>query len=69
MTSHNPKFDTDAKLAPVPDASDRNRVRAVRPTAQEADTFEISDDQATGGDPYNSTGQHVIMKIKQEFPE
>ncbi|HNP65024.1 MAG TPA: hypothetical protein PKH39_13895 [Woeseiaceae bacterium] len=69
MNSHNPKSNTVAKPAPMRIASDRNEVRVLRSTLQEAERLEISDDQDSGGDPYNSTGQHIVMKIKQESPE
>lgn len=69
MNSHNPKSDSAAKPAPVAIASDHSEARVMQSDLQEADSLEISDEQDLGGDPYNSTGQHVIMKIKQEFSE
>ncbi len=69
MNSHNPKPDAAAKPAAVAIASDHSEARVMRADRQEAADLEISDEQDFGGDPYNSTGQHVIVKIKQDFSE
>ena len=43
--------------------TDHKGVQILRTTGLQGIEFEISDDEAdTGGDPYNSTGQHCVIK-------
>jgi hypothetical protein len=35
----------------------------------EAAELSISDDDDKGSDPYNSTGQHVIIKVKNDLQD
>ena len=45
------------------DAGPEN-VRVLQVGIIEANDLAISDDLNTGGDPYNSTGQHVIIESR-----
>lgn len=63
MNSHNPKPDTSTKVAAVRIESDQNDKPVVQPDLPDADQLAISDDDF-GGDPYNSTGEYVILKAK-----
>lgn len=69
MNSHNAKTDSQAKLESVRIETDHDDVRVVKTKLKDAAELSISDDQDDGGDPYNSTGQHVILKIKRGSPD
>ncbi len=65
MNSHNAKMDTQAKIESVRVETGHDNVRVLKSTPQESAEMSISDDLENGGDPYNSTGQHAILKIKR----
>jgi hypothetical protein len=65
MNSHNPKPQSVAPGKLVRIETDRNDVRVLRSRLRELDELAIVDDYDNGGDPYNSTGQHIALKIKQ----
>ena len=69
VNSHNPKTNAEAKVTTVRIESDHENVRVIKSNLQEADELSISDDPDAGGDPYNSTGQHVILKAKRDLPD
>lgn len=64
MNSHNSKTATTDKDAGNRVVTDRKDVRVIRSSLTGIETLAISDDDDRGGDPYNSTGQHVIIKLK-----
>ena len=64
MNSHNTKTEKAANDDPVRFESDADSVRVVRLDLTESADLAIADDLNPGGDPYNSTGQHVIIKSK-----
>lgn len=69
VNSHNAKSDAETKATSVQVEPDQDDVRVIRSNLKEAEALSISDDLDAGGDPYNSTGQHVVLKIKQEYPD
>lgn len=69
VNSHNAKSNAETKVGSVQGESDQDDVRVIGSNLTEADELSISDDLDAGGDPYNSTGQHVVLKIKQEYPD
>ncbi len=66
MASHNSKLDTQTKFAAARIDLEQKGVRVVQSNLQEAEQLSISSDLDCGGDPYNSTGQHVILKAKRD---
>ena len=64
MNSHNTKTEPAPGIKSVRIASDEEDVRVVSANLIEAAELSISDDDDLGSDPYNSTGQHVIIKAK-----
>jgi hypothetical protein len=47
----------------------RTEAQIVRTTSTTGGQLSISDDVDLGGDPYNSTGQHIVLKAKQVLPD
>jgi hypothetical protein len=45
------------------------KVRVLDSEVSDADELAIDDDFECGGDPYNSTGQHVILELTQDDSE
>jgi len=69
VDSHNTKTEklvTD-KAANMDDYDES--VRVVQLDLIESSDLAIEDDVNTGGDPYNSTGQHVIIKPKIDLED
>lgn len=64
MNSHNTKAESGPELKSVRIASDEDDVRVVSANLLEAAELSISEEDDKGSDPYNSTGQHVIIKVK-----
>jgi len=68
MNSHNAKLATAARKAPVQVDADLHDVKVLRSSIKDVDGLEdvdgltIADDFDIGGDPYNSTGAHCIIK-------
>lgn len=69
MNSHNAKTETAENKATVRIESDHGDVRVLRSRLADANNLSIADDYDNGGDPYNSTGQHVILKSKKSAKE
>ena len=61
MNSHNPKTEAVVKNVTVQIAANEEESRIVNENLIESAELAISDDDM-GSDPYNSTGQHVIIK-------
>ena len=68
MDSHDTKTDKVVTHDVVGSETDQENVRVLQLDLIAANDLAIADDQNTGGDPYNSTGQHVIItsRIKLE---
>ena len=47
----------------------RNNVQVLHSELNEVDELAIDEDFDRGGDPYNSTGQHVIIRPKKNAAE
>ncbi|MDJ0813353.1 MAG: hypothetical protein QNJ23_06475 [Woeseiaceae bacterium] len=62
MDSHNSGKHTRHTLATL-DAMDK-RSRAANVDFTDEPELSVADDVDVGGDPYNSTGRHVIIKSK-----
>ncbi len=62
MNSHNAKLATAIPNAPVRVDTDLHDVQVLRSSIKDVDGLAIADDFDIGGDPYNSTGQHCIVK-------
>ena len=69
MNSHNAKMDTVVSKESVRIETDHKDVRILRSSLVDADELAIEDNYDTGGDPYNSTGQHVVIKSTKEDRE
>ena len=69
MNSHNAKIDEVANKESVTIETDHKDVRVLRSGVVDANGLAIADDYDNGGDPYNSTGQHVIVKLKTQSEE
>ena len=69
MNSHNTKTEKAANDDSVRYESDADSVRVVRLDLTESADLAIADDLNPGGDPYNSTGQHVIIKSKLKLED
>ncbi len=48
---------------------DQDEVRVIGSRLHEAAELSISEDDDAGSDPYNSTGQHVIIKSKIDLQD
>ena len=63
MNSHNAKTEAVVKNVTVQIAANEEDARVVNANLIESSCLAITEDD-TGSDPYNSTGQHVIIKAK-----
>jgi len=62
--------ETAARKAPVQVETDlRNNVQLIDSEMNNAEELEIDDDFDSGGDPYNSTGSHVIIQLQEDADE
>lgn len=64
MSSHNPKAESVVVPETVNIVSEREDVRAINSHPSTSDEISIAEDDDAGTDPYNSTGQHVIIKSR-----
>lgn len=64
MNSRNTNRQPDEKVEAVRIVAEKGDVRVIRSGLVGPQTLAISDDNDRGKDPYNSTGQHVILKTK-----
>jgi len=61
VDSHNTKTDKVVTIEVVGSEAGQEDVRVLQMDLIEVNDLAIADDLNTGGDPYNSTGQHVII--------
>jgi hypothetical protein len=61
VDSHNTKTDKVVTDEVVRSEAGQEDVRVLQMDLIEVNDLAIADDLNTGGDPYNSTGQHVII--------
>ena len=64
MDSHNTKTDKVVTNEVVRSEAGQEDLRVLQMDLIEVNDLAIADDLNTGGDPYNSTGQHVIIKAR-----
>ena len=64
MDSNNSKSDTEAQRETVRSGTDHKDLRKIRLNLLDESELSIAEDYDSGGDPYNTTGQHVIIKPK-----
>ena len=69
MNSHNPKTESVIRSESVRITDDREEVRVIKSGLHEATELSISEDDDIGSDPYNSTGQHVIIRSKIDLQD
>jgi hypothetical protein len=62
MNSHNAKLVTAARNAPIKVDTDLHDVQVLRSSIKDVESLAIADELDSGGDPYNCTGQHCIIK-------
>ena len=61
---------TVARKVPVQvEVALRNNVQVIDSEVDNADKLAIDEDFDTGGDPYNTTGSHVIIKQENDADE
>ncbi len=64
MNSHNTKTETVGGKEPARTETDQDEPRVLKTTLVDLNELSIVENYDIGGDPYNSTGQHVIIKSK-----
>ncbi|MDH3612420.1 MAG: hypothetical protein OEU90_15615 [Gammaproteobacteria bacterium] len=69
MNSHKTKTGTVVITESVRIETDQKEPRVLRSKLVDANELSLADDFDIGGDPYNSTGQHVIVKPKTDIEE
>jgi hypothetical protein len=61
---------TVARKAPVQVEIDlRNKVQVLDSELSEIEELAIDEDFDSGGDPYNTTGSHVILQLQEDADE
>lgn len=69
MNSHNAKTESVIKSESVRTGTEKEDVRVIESRLVGAAELSISEDCDQGGDPYNSTGQHVIIKSRIDLQD
>ena len=64
MISHRMKTSMVLSNEPVRIETDHKDMRVLKLEFVDADELSIVDDYDTGGDPYNTTGQHLVIKSR-----
>jgi len=64
MNSHNTKTESVVRNEVVRIVADRDDVRVIRSNLMGIAALSISEDDDKGNDPYNNTGQHVVIRLK-----
>jgi len=64
VNSNNAKTESPDRKVAIRIVAERDDVRVIRSRLVGPDELAISEDDERGGDPYNSTGQHVVIKMK-----
>jgi hypothetical protein len=66
MNSHNTDSDLVAGNKPADSVADEDETRAIKTSLFDAADLAVSEEDDKGSDPYNSTGQHVIIAPKTD---
>lgn len=69
MNSHNPKPNIAFYRTPALDKDDIEEAKIVSARLSNDANLSIEDDPDIGCDPYNATGQHVILQQKKSPKE
>ena len=69
MNPHNTKTESVIRNGSDRTGSERETVRVTKSRLIGAVELSISEDCDPGSDPYNSTGQHVIVKPKVDLQD
>jgi len=69
VDSHNTKTDKVVTHEIVSSEADQENVRVLQLDLIAANDLAIADDLNIGGDPYNSTGQHVIITSRMNLED
>jgi hypothetical protein len=69
VNSHNIKPDRAANDDSIQSDTGADSVRVVQLDLIDVSDLAVADDVNPGGDPYNSTGQHVIIKPKMNLED
>ena len=69
MNSHHIKTDKVVSNEPVRIVTDHKGVRVLKSELVDASELSIADDYDTGGDPYNNTGQHVVIESQIDIED
>lgn len=64
MNSHNTKSSFVFHKTPATTEADKEEAEVVNTTLTSNAGLSIADDSDAGNDPYNNTGQHVILKAR-----
>jgi len=65
MSSHNTKSSFSYHKTPVADNSAVEEARVISMKLTSETNLSIDDDMEQGCDPYNTTGQHIILRQKK----
>jgi len=69
MNLHNKKTEAIVSDEKVGTSADLEDVHVLGSELVDVNKLAIADEVDTGGDPYNSTGQHVVIKSQLEIDE
>lgn len=69
MNSHNTKLDFTYHKTPVVADTDAKEAELVSASLTNESGLQLDDDFDLGCDPYNATGQHVVIKSKNSPKE
>ena len=69
MSSHNKVTESVVRTEAVQIVPERSDPRIIRSKLVQGDQLSISEDCDIGSDPYNSTGQHVILKSRFDLQD
>jgi len=69
MISHRMKTSKVVSNEPVRFEIDHKDMRVLKLEFVDADGLSIVDDYDTGGDPYNTAGQHLVIKSRIDIED
>ena len=67
MSSHNTKTEALVKEEVIRVKGDRDELRVLKSTLIDSSELTVAEEDGPGGDPYNSTGRHVVIKAKLDL--
>jgi hypothetical protein len=69
MNSHNTKSNSVTGNESARSVAEKDQARVFEPSSIDVNDLSISKDDNKGSDPYNSTGQHVIISSKIDLQD